>query len=126
MSRTAANATAAAAVAAAARGATVQLSAGTFELTDTLALLRGVTLRGAGRDATVLQDGVTDSEIDNAVAGVVTAGEHRAEIVRTVIERSGQCGVCYLGISDGEVRVSGCGPASLPHPRQRRSAGPLQ
>ncbi len=178
----------AAAVAAAASGATVQLSAGTFELTDTVAMLRGVTLRGAGRDATVLQTGaaggallvltgepvilqdlnirrtgdfpgpvlsaapvaaleltsvritgaradadgvggvgilmsagsggqtgptrrvslrVTDSEIlDNAVAGVVIAGEHRAEIVRTVIERSGQCGVCYLDISDGQVRDS--------------------
>ena len=178
----------AAAVAAAPSGATVQLAAGTFELSDTLALLRGVTLRGAGRDATVLQTGaaggallvltgepvgvqdltlrrsgevsgpvvsaapvaalelanarvagaradadglggvgilmsagsggqtgptrrvslrVTDSEIlDNAVAGVVVAGEHRAEFTRTVVERSGQCGVCYLDTSDGVVRQS--------------------
>ncbi len=178
----------AAAVAAAPGGATVQLAAGTFELTDTLALLRGVTLRGAGRDATVLQTGagggallvltgelvavqsltlrrtgeapgpvlsaapvaaleltnariagaradgdglggvgvlmsagsggqtgparrvslrVTDTEIlDNAVAGVVIAGEHRAEFLRTVVERSGQCGVCYLDTSDGVVRDS--------------------
>ena len=178
----------AAAVAAAKSGATVQLAAGSFELTETLALLRGVTLRGAGRGSTVLQSAaaggpvlvltdepvvlrdvsvrrtgeapgpvlsvapvatveltgvritgaradaeglggvgilmsggsggqkgptrrvslrVTDSEIfDNAVAGIVVAGEHRAEVTRTAVERSGQCGVCYLGTSDGVVRDS--------------------
>lgn len=177
----------AAAVAAAPSGATVELSAGTFVLADTVALLRGVTLRGAGRDRTRLhaaaaggallvltgepvtiahitvsrtgtapgpvlsaapvatlslsgarvsgaradREGVggvgilmsagggqtgrtrrtslriTDTEVrDNAVAGVLVAGDHRAEIVRTVVARSGQCGVCFLGTSDGIVRAS--------------------
>ena len=178
----------AAAVAAAPAGATVSLAAGTFVLGDTLALLRGVTLRGAGRDATVLsstaRDGVllvltgdvvtlqdlalqhtgtepgsvvaagpaatlvltgsrvsggrsdadgqggvgilmasggsgqsgparrtslqvTDSEVlDNAAAGVIVAGEHRAEIARSAVARNGQCGICYLGRSDGAVRES--------------------
>lgn len=178
----------AAAVAAAPSGGTVQLGAGTFTVSDTVALLRGVTLRGAGRDATVLRsaaaggpllvltaetvtlqdltisrtgtlpgpvvsagpvttlvvlrarvagaradrDGlggvgilmsggaggqtgavrrtslrVTDTElVDNAVAGLVVAGEHRAELLRTLVARSGQCGVCFLGTSDGVVRDS--------------------
>lgn len=178
----------AAAVAAAPSGATVELGPGTHELSETLVLLRGVTLRGAGRDATVLQSPtpggvvlvltgeptalqdlalahvgpdqgsvvsggpaatlsltgarvvgaradsegvggvgilmaagsggqtgpvrrttlqVTDTELlDNAVAGIVVAGEHRAELVRATVERNGQCGVCFLGTSDGGVRES--------------------
>lgn len=178
----------AAAVAAAPSGATVELGPGTHELSDTLVLLRGVTLRGAGRDATVLQSPapggvvlvltgepvalhdlavthagdapgpavsggpaaslsitgarisgaradaegaggvgvlmaagvggqtgpvrrtslqVTDTEIvDNEVAGFVVAGEHRADIAGTTVVRSGQCGVCFLGTSDGTVADS--------------------
>ena len=178
----------AAAIAAAPDGGTVLLGAGTFALSDTVALLRGVTLRGAGRDSTTLQatvasgpllvlsaDRVTlqdltirrtgsvpgpvvsagptatltvsharvsgaradrsglggvgilmsggpggqtaavrrttltviDSElVDNAVAGVVLAGEHRADIRRTLFARSAQCGICFLATSDGLVRDS--------------------
>lgn len=47
----------AAAVAAAAAGATVELGPGEHRLTETLALLRGITLRGAGRDATTVTTG---------------------------------------------------------------------
>jgi hypothetical protein len=178
----------AAVVAGAASSTVLELAAGTFELPDTLVLLRGVTLRGAGREATVLRsaaaggvvllltgedvaleglgvervgDGpgpvisaaptatltvsavrvtgaradaeglggvgilmaagaggqtgparrtslrLTDSDLrDNAVAGVVVAGEHRAEVLRTTVTRSGQCGVCFLDTSDGVVRES--------------------
>lgn len=45
----------AAAVAAAPSGATIELAAGVHVLEQTLVLLRGITLRGAGRDATVLR-----------------------------------------------------------------------
>lgn len=46
-----------AALAAAPDGGTVRLGAGRFDLDDGLVLLRGVTLEGAGRDATVLAAG---------------------------------------------------------------------
>ncbi|HWH28238.1 MAG TPA: right-handed parallel beta-helix repeat-containing protein [Mycobacteriales bacterium] len=175
----------AAAVAVAPADAVVELAAGEHVVDETLVLLRGVTLRGAGRDATTLRstaaDGVVlvltgepvtldalgltrgsdvpgnvvsaapsaeltvsaarlsgargdaegrggigllmsagaggqagpsrrtslrlvDSElVDNAVGGVVVAGEHRAEIARTIVTRSGQCGICFLATSDGTV-----------------------
>lgn len=178
----------ASAVASAPSGSTVVLGAGTFVVDDTIAVLRGVTLRGAGRDRTRLQSAVAggpvlvltseqvtfedltllrtgtvpgpvvsagpaatlvlrgarvsgaradaqgrggigvlmsggpggqtgprrrtsltvlDSELlDNAVAGVVVGGEHRARIERTLLARSGQCGVCFLGTSDGVVTHS--------------------
>jgi hypothetical protein len=182
----------AAAVAAAAAGATITLQPGTYELSDTLVLLRGVTLKGAGRDSTTVRsassDGVMlvltgdaveldalslvhtgnapgsvlsaaptatlslsgvrvagarsdsaggggvgvlmaagaagqtgparrtslrmrDSEAaDDAVGGVVVAGEHRADISGLTVQGSAQCGVCFLGTSDGTLadsRLSG-------------------
>jgi hypothetical protein len=177
----------AAAVAAAEPDAVVQLEAGEYELAETLVLLRGVTIRGAGRDATTVRgaaDGVvlvltgepvvldaltlarsgdepggvvsaapaatltlssarirgarsddegnggigvlmaagaagqtgpgrrvslriTDSEaLDNAVAGIVLSGEHRAEITGMTVQTSGQCGICFLSTSDGTVANS--------------------
>jgi hypothetical protein len=44
--------------------------------------------------------------LDNAVAGLVVSGEHRAELTRVLVERSGQCGICFLGMSDGTVAES--------------------
>lgn len=165
-------------------GSTVQLEQGRYALPERLTLLRGVTLRGAGRDRTTLvaasggtvvltaepvrleelavvsQEGATGSLLtaaptatvtlsrvalsgareqadggggiavllaagpaaqpgvqrrttltatdvelrDNAVAGVVVAGEHRAALDQIVVERSGQCGVCFLDSSDGSLR----------------------
>jgi hypothetical protein len=175
------------AVAAAPEDGVVQLEAGEYQLPETLVLLRGVTIRGAGRDLTTVRssdetvvlvltgepvtlDALTltrsgeqpgsvlsaspsatlavtaarisggrtddagtggigvlmaagdggqggparrtslrflDSEaVDNAVAGVVLAGEHRAEIAGSVVERSGQCGICFLSTTDGTVADS--------------------
>jgi hypothetical protein len=178
----------AAAVAAAPPDGVVSLEPGEHVLEETLVLLRGVTLRGAGRDATTVRsaaaggvllvltgeavaleeltlarsgdqpgpvlsaapaatlaltgarvtgaradaEGVggigvlmaagaagqvgptrrtslrfTDSEaVDNAVAGVVVAGEHRAEVAGAVLDRSGQCGICFIDTSDGTVADS--------------------
>ncbi|MFP5219895.1 MAG: right-handed parallel beta-helix repeat-containing protein [Actinomycetes bacterium] len=175
----------AAAVAAAASGSVVELAAGEHVVDETLVLLSGVTLRGAGRDETTLRssaaDGVLlvltgepvavdaltlsrsgdapgnvvsaspaaelsitsarvsgargDAEgtggigvlmaagaagqtgpsrrttlrlldtdlVDNGVGGVVLSGEHRAEITRSSVLRSGQCGICFLATSDGTV-----------------------
>ena len=173
----------AAVVASAATGAVVELGPGVHRLPETLVLLRGVTLRGAGRDSTtvtasapegvllvltaepVAVEGValvqedagavvsagpgsrlavraarvsgaraaadgsggvgvlmasgaagqtgpvrtTTLEaddlhaVDNAVAGVLLAGDHRAEVRGALLERNGQCGVCFFGTSDGTV-----------------------
>lgn len=42
----------------------------------------------------------------NAVAGIVVTGEHRAELSGVTVEDSGQCGVCFLGTSDGALHDS--------------------
>lgn len=55
----------------AAEGTTVVLPAGTIEVDDTLVLLAGVTLRGAGRDATVLRSSAPDAAILVVTASVV-------------------------------------------------------
>lgn len=178
----------AAAVAATAEGGVVELAAGTFVLDETLALLRGVTLRGAGAADTVVQSAAEAGVLlvlagqpvtvegvavvrtgeapgpvvsvapagalslrasrvsgaradaqgeggvgvllaagaggqsgprrrttltmdavevsDNAVAGVLLAGQHRAEVTGSSFDRNGQCGICFLGTSDGAVRDS--------------------
>lgn len=170
------------AVAAAEPGATVQLSAGEYVVDETLTLLRGVKLVGAGRDATTLRSSaaegtvlvltaddvtlealtltrgdapgsvvsaaptaslsVVDARIsgarsvpeggggvgvlmsagaggqlgatrrttlrmsgselvDNAVAGLVVAGEHRVDVAGSSFVRDGTCGVCFLDTADG-------------------------
>lgn len=177
----------AAVVAGADKGAVITLAAGEYRLDDTLVLLRGITLQGAGRDATTIrsaapdgvvlaltgdpvvlrgvtlahdgtvaasvlsagptasvtvsgsrvtgargdQDGggigvlmaagaagqtgpsrrttldLSDTTVDaNAVAGVVVAGEHRAQLRGLTVSGSAQCGVCFLGTSDGVLRDS--------------------
>jgi hypothetical protein len=171
-------------------GSTIELAAGSHELTDPLILLRGVTLRGAARDTTVLSsaspEGVllvltgapsaverielrrtgnepgavllvgpagrlslSDTRVTGARAGadgaggagillapsqdavhptgpqrpttlrlngselvgnesaglVVTAG-HRAELESVTVDGAGQCGICFLAVSDGLVSDS--------------------
>jgi hypothetical protein len=59
------------AVARAAEGTTIVLSAGAVELEETLVLLQGVTLRGAGRDATTIRSSAPDAAVIVATAGLV-------------------------------------------------------
>lgn len=59
---------------------------------------------GPRRRTTLTMDGVEVS--DNAVAGVLLAGQHRAEVAGSSFDRNGQCGICFLGTSDGAVRDS--------------------
>jgi hypothetical protein len=50
---------------------------------------------------------VTDTELhDNQAAGIVLSGGHRASIVRASFRANGQCGVCFLGATDGSVEDS--------------------
>ncbi len=59
------------AVARAAEGTTIVLPAGTLELDETLVLLQGVTLKGAGRDATTIRSTAPDAAVIVATAGLV-------------------------------------------------------
>lgn len=62
---------------------------------DTAASTRGTTLE------------MTDSElVGNEGAGAVLSGSHRASIVTTRFAQNGQCGICFLGSSDGSVEES--------------------
>ncbi|MFL6206443.1 MAG: right-handed parallel beta-helix repeat-containing protein [Acidimicrobiales bacterium] len=59
---------------------------------------------GAGRGTTLE---VTDTEVrDNQAAGIVLSGGHRASVVRATFASNGQCGMCFLGASDGSVEDS--------------------
>jgi hypothetical protein len=58
-------------VARAAEGTTIVLPPGTFPLEDTLVLLQGVTLRGAGRDATSIRSTASDAAVIVATASLV-------------------------------------------------------
>lgn len=70
----------------AAEGTTLVLPAGTIEVADTLVLLDGVTLRGAGRDATTIRSAATDAALIVVTPGLVRledltvemTGEHPA------------------------------------------------
>jgi parallel beta-helix repeat protein len=53
-------------------GSTVQLSPGTFRLTDSLVLLRPVTLRGAGRNASVITSAAPDATVLVMTGGAVS------------------------------------------------------
>jgi hypothetical protein len=59
------------AVARASEGTTVVLPAGTIDLDATLVLLEGITLRGAGRDATTIRSTASDAAIIVVTASVV-------------------------------------------------------
>lgn len=70
-----------AAIAAAEAGSTINLSAGTFALTNTLALAKGITLKGAGADLTILKmpttgdfTAVNISHADAVLEGVAITG----------------------------------------------------
>jgi hypothetical protein len=68
-----------------------------------------VLMYADGRDAagrgTTLE--VTDTEVhDNQAAGIVLSGGHRASVVRGTFRANGQCGVCFLGATDGSVEDS--------------------
>jgi hypothetical protein len=58
-------------VARASEGTTVVLPAGTIDLDATLVLLEGITLRGAGRDATTIRSTASDAAMIVATASVV-------------------------------------------------------
>lgn len=58
-------------VARASEGTTVVLPAGTIELDATLVLLQGITLRGGGRDATVIRSTAADAAVIVATASLV-------------------------------------------------------
>lgn len=95
----------ASAVAATASGGTVRLQAGTFELADALVLLRGVTITGAGRDATTLVSAAGD-------AVLVLTGEPVALRGMTVRTGGDDPGSVVTGgpgaeVTIDEVRISG-------------------
>lgn len=69
----------------------------------------GILMYAAGDDAagrgTTLE--VTDAELrDNEAAGILLTGGHRSSIVGAVLASNGQCGICFLGPSDGSVEDS--------------------
>lgn len=53
-------------------GSTVQLAAGDYRMTDSLVLLRPVTLRGAGKTATILTSNAADAAVLDMTGGAVT------------------------------------------------------
>jgi hypothetical protein len=60
---------------------------------------------GAAGRGTTLE--VTDAELrDNEAAGILLTGGHRSSIVGAVFASNGQCGICFLGPSDGSVEDS--------------------
>ncbi|MFE5408844.1 right-handed parallel beta-helix repeat-containing protein [Microbacterium sp. NPDC056569] len=64
-------------------GGTLVLPAGTIEVEDTLVLLDGVTLRGAGRDATVIRSSAPDAAVLIAAAGLVSIADLTVEVAGT-------------------------------------------
>lgn len=68
----------------------------------------GVLMYATGDDAagrgTTLE--VTDAELRDNEAGIVLTGGHRSSIVGAVFASNGQCGICFLGPSDGSVEDS--------------------
>ncbi|MCU1440487.1 MAG: hypothetical protein JWP85_1484 [Rhodoglobus sp.] len=67
-------------VARAAEGTTVVLPAGTIDLDATLVLLAGITLRGAGRDATTIRSAASDAAMIVVTASVVRLENLTVEI----------------------------------------------
>ena len=61
-------------------GGTLVLPAGTVEADDTVVLLDGVTLRGAGRDATVLRSSASDAAVLIAATGLVKVVDMTVEV----------------------------------------------
>lgn len=90
----------------AAEGTTVVLPAGVFEFDTTLVLLQGVTLRGAGADATVLRSSATDAGIIAITASPVRfealALEGAAESPSTLLIAGPAASLALTG-----VRISG-------------------
>lgn len=67
-------------------------------------LLFGGEGESDGRETTLE---VTDAElVDNEAAGLVLSGAHRTSVVRADVRGNGQCGICFLGASDGSVEDS--------------------
>ena len=59
----------------------------------------------AARPGTSLE--VTGTEVrDNAAAGIVLGGGHRASVVGAVFAGNGQCGICFLAAATGSVEDS--------------------
>ncbi|WP_206448238.1 right-handed parallel beta-helix repeat-containing protein [Agrococcus sp. KRD186] len=69
------------AVARAVEGTTIVLPAGTWELDETLVLLDGVLLRGAGRDATTLRSSAGEAAVVAATASLVRIESLTVEVV---------------------------------------------
>jgi hypothetical protein len=68
------------AVARAAEGTTIVLPPGTVALDETLVLLQGVTLRGAGRDATSIRSSASDAAVIVATAALVRLEDLTVEL----------------------------------------------
>jgi hypothetical protein len=68
-------------VARASEGTTVVLPAGTIDLDATLVLLAGITLRGAGRDATTIRSAASDAAMVVVTASVVRLENLTVELV---------------------------------------------
>ena len=81
-------------------GATVELAPGEYRLGETLVLLRGVTLRGAGADRTTIRSSAPDASV-LVVTGDRTALEHLS------VRRSTVAGSVLVGGSAASVRLDG-------------------
>ncbi|MCU1581048.1 MAG: hypothetical protein JWO01_436 [Microbacteriaceae bacterium] len=68
-------------VARASEGTTVVLPAGTIDLDATLVLLEGITLRGAGRDATTIRSTASDAAMIVVTASVVRLENLTVELI---------------------------------------------
>lgn len=69
-----------------------------------LLLASGADEPGAPRTTTLTISGSTIAE--NAAGGIVVAGRHRASISGTTFSANRECGVCFLGSSDGWVTAN--------------------
>jgi hypothetical protein len=105
-------------VARAAEGTTVVLPAGTVDLDATLVLLEGITLRGAGRDATTIRSTASDAAIIVVTASLVRlenltvemTGEHPASgLVAGPSASVALSGVRMAGAMAGGAGVGGAG-----------------
>lgn len=94
-------------------GSTLMLERGDFELDETLAVQRPLTIVGAGRrvDAALLAPGtsrvIRDSMVhDNATGGILVAGREAPRM--TAVRASGTrgCGVCWAESAGGSLSDS--------------------
>jgi hypothetical protein len=71
------------ALARAAEGTTLVLPAGTVDVDQTVVLLQGVTLRGAGRDATTIRSSAADAALLVVTAGLIRLEDLTVELTGT-------------------------------------------